>query len=168
MRTWQAPAFASILIATMAFPASSDSLLNAHPSRPEAGKDLAACAPAQPLATAHLIGSWQVHWESGHPATEWMRLRPNPEFAGSVTGDTRRDNLSLQLAGDIDGDQLTLEESSDGKTISGTWVVPLAQAAMGPDCAWVLKGVWTRDPDAAPVPGQTRERPFTLRKSAGW
>lgn len=156
---------AAFFIANCAASARAESPLK--PESPTTAK-APACAPSKALTSTDLHGSWQVTWEAGPPATEWLRLRPNPEFADSVIGETQRGGTRLQLAGDIDDDQLTLEESGDGKTITATWVAPLAQTATPPACTLALQGLWTRDPGAAEVPGQPRERRFTLRKAQGW
>lgn len=61
------------------------------------------------------------------------------------------DTSKILLAGEFDGPRLSLEESRNGKDVSGTWTGELVQAN--------LTGIW-RDAQ------ETKELPFALTKIA--
>ena len=153
-----------------------------------AAKDVL-CATASTLSQQQLFGDWQVVWQDHRAdgstqtsAPEPVHFGRNPEFPESLSGELRRAGRGrvapLQLAGDVEDGQLTLEESPDGTAISATWVAQLDAAS----CGKRFTGTWTRDEDAitptltpastpAPTPAPTTapaQRQFTLRRVPGW
>ena len=123
------------------------------------------------MTLAHLHGRWLLEWTASSstatgsrttPASESLRLGPNPEFADSLVGELQRGGTQVQLAGDLEDGELTVEESADGKTISASWTATVS----GNPCNPIIQGTWTRDPAASPPTGQAEQRPFRLRRPA--
>ncbi len=109
----------------------------------------------------HLLGQWQA--ELGGQSVA-LRLGPHPELRDSVRGTLQRSGRTVQVVGDVDDGQLTLEESEDGKRISATWLGEVTEGRCGKE----IRGTWSPEvaPGAsgpAPVPA-----PFVLRKQSGW
>ncbi|MBU1357251.1 MAG: hypothetical protein KKC85_19710 [Gammaproteobacteria bacterium] len=104
---------------------------------------LAGCAALGPTCPASaldlppqaLYGHWQARFD-GSAETVELQLAPHPEYAG-VRGSVRRTAgagpaTTAQLAGDVnDEGQLALDESVDGREISGVWVAELASQGCG-------------------------------------
>ncbi|HEY0202165.1 MAG TPA: hypothetical protein VGC24_10780 [Burkholderiaceae bacterium] len=111
----------------------------------------------------HLYGTWAAQFSlsgSGNPpADATLRLGPHPELAQSVRGMlTRADNPApVQVAGDVDDGDFTLEESANGRTIDATWIGKVQEGSCGKE----IKGTWSNADD-------TRSAPFILRKQGGW
>ena len=128
------------------------------------------CASPQALTPAQLYGAWQVAWEAtadqraAPSARETLRMGPNPNHADSLSGELLRGTVRIQLAGDLEDGQLSLEESADGKTISASW---LGQVQPG-SCGREIRGWWTADAALSLPAGQPRSRAFVLRRQAGW
>lgn len=116
----------------------------------------AACpAPAEVVAL-HLYGAWQARWEGvDEPAA--VTLGRNPDHPDGVRGSIRRGTAEALVAGDVHEGDFTLEESTDGRSISATWTGQVVQASCGKE----IQGLWTRASD-------TVERRFVLRKLPGW
>ena len=151
-----------------------------------AAKDVL-CPTASTLTYQQLFGDWQVVWQDHRAdgstqtsAPEPVHFGRNPEFPESLSGELRRagrDRVApLQLAGDVEDGQLTLEESPDGKAISATWVAQLDAAS----CGKRFTGTWKRDDDAITSTSTSTstltstptvspaQRQFTLRRVPGW
>ena len=138
----------------------------------------ASTPPSQPppcpvpgaLTAAQLHGDWQVAWEApADPhaaplARETLRFGPNPNHADSLSGELQRGKDRIQLAGDLEDGELSLEESRDGKTISASW---LGQVQAG-SCGREIRGSWTADAALSLSAGQPRTRAFVLRRVVGW
>jgi hypothetical protein len=126
------------------------------------------CPTASQLTHAHMKGDWQVVWQEQGRASappETVRFGPNPEFPDSLSGELLRGKQRVQLAGDVEDGQLTLEESPDGKSISATWT---GQVQAG-SCGTAVTGQWTRDAGSPMAERQgPAQRQFLLRRSAGW
>lgn len=112
----------------------------------------APCPAVDDVTPRQLLGVWKAQIE-GDWNVATLTLEPNPEFAGSYRGTLERAGQRLQVAGDLDDDGFTLEESSDGKHIAATWLGDLVEGACGRE----IRGTWTRD-------GETSGRAFVLRK----
>ena len=117
------------------------------------------CPAAADMQQRHLLGQWQA--ELGGQSVA-LRLRPHPELRDSVRGTLQRSGRTVQVVGDVDDGQLTLEESEDGKRISATWVGEVVEGS----CAREIRGQWqaeahTQEPPAASPPAPV---PFVLRK----
>lgn len=112
----------------------------------------AACStvPASSCET-NLVGAWHARIEGLPDAT--LHLEKHPEFAGTVRGHLERDGVRIELAGDIDDGDLTLEESANGRNISANW---LGEAVEG-SCGREIRGAWKAE-------GTPIERPFVLKK----
>ena len=96
-----------------------------------------------------------------------MRLEKHAEFSESVAGAVTRTLREArqgghapraQLAGDIEDGFLTLDESSNGVSITGTWNGEMVEGS----CGKKFKGIWKDASDNAPA--DTPDIPFTLEK----
>jgi len=112
----------------------------------------APCPAAEDVSPRQLLGVWKAHVE-GDAADVTLTLQPHPEYAESFSGTLERGGQRLMVAGDLDDDGFTLEESSDGKHIAATWLGDVVQGGCGRE----IRGTWTPD-------GQTTGRAFVLRK----
>lgn len=127
------------------------------------GEPPAAAAPGCPATASDmplesLFGTWEARFE-GLPGVAKVQLAKHPEYAGvrgTVTrggGDTP--SSTAQLAGDVDEDgYLSLDESMDGRSISGVWLGALQAASCGKE----FKGIWRNAADES-------TRPFVLTKT---
>jgi hypothetical protein len=112
----------------------------------------APCPAADDVTPQLLLGTWQADLQgSWNGAT--LKLEPNPDYAGSFRGTLERDGQHLQVAGDLDDDGFTLEESADGQHIAAAWLGDVVEGSCGRE----IRGTWTRD-------GETDGRAFVLRK----
>ena len=96
-----------------------------------------------------------------------MRLEKHAEFSESLAGAVLRELKQTQpgghapraqLAGDIENGFLTLDESSNGVSITGTWNGEMVEGS----CGKKFKGTWKDTRDSAPA--DTPDIPFTLEK----
>lgn len=113
-----------------------------------------------PLKTDDLLGQWQVEWSSelpGEPSDARLVFGLNPEFAESLLGLMDLAGKRHEIAGDVEEELLTLEESSDGKRISANWSL---RAVVG-RCGKELSGTWVRASDG-------KQRPVILRRPSKW
>jgi len=112
----------------------------------------APCPAAGEVTVPALLGKWQAQMQ-GEWDTLTVTLEPNPEYLGSFRGTADRGGRRSQLAGDLDDEGFTLEESSDGVHIAATWLGDVVDGSCGRE----IRGTWTRD-------GETAGRTFILRK----
>lgn len=113
-----------------------------------------------PVKTNELLGQWQVQWSgdlAGEPTDARLVFAANPEFADSLLGLLDLKQKRHELAGDIEEELLTLEESSDGKSISANWSL----RAVSGRCGKELTGTWVRASDG-------KQRQVVLRRSSSW
>ncbi|MDM0019637.1 hypothetical protein [Variovorax saccharolyticus] len=118
-------------------------------------------ASASELPLEALFGTWEARIE-GLKGVAKVKLDQHPDYAGvrgtiSRGGEGREGTPATvsQLAGDIDEDgMLSLDESLDGRAISGVWLGALQPASCGRE----FKGVWR---DAA----NDSTHPFVLNKT---
>ncbi len=138
----------------------------------------APCPPANQIKPAQMYGLWRVQFSkppAGLPAVATMLLERHAEFSESVAGFVSRDlgaaggspaiaghRAKAQLAGDLEDGALTLDESSNGVSITGTWNGQLVEGS----CARKVSGVWRDTSDSAPP--DAPDVPFTLEKIPGW
>jgi len=148
MKTPIALLLAAVLCTACAAPAG---LNTARPGCPATARDL-------PLES--LYGDWQAQFD-GQPGTAQVRLGKHPDYAG-VRGTITRTAAAAsarptvaQLAGDIDDEgELAIDESLDGRSISGVW-----SGSLQPDsCGREFKGTWRDATDDS-------THPFTLKKT---
>jgi hypothetical protein len=112
----------------------------------------APCPAVEDVTSEQLLGEWQADVQGSWEGAT-LQLAANPEFAGSFTGTLVRAGQKLQVAGDLDDDGFTLEESADGVHIAATWLGDVVDGSCGRE----IRGTWTRDGEQA---GAT----FVLRK----
>lgn len=126
------------------------------------------------MKAGQLFGTWSVRFASppaGLPATAIMRLEQHEEFSDSLAGVVVRELPrgggkgtagahadKAQLAGDLDGGLLLLDESSDNVSITGTWNGELVEGS----CGTIVRGTWKDTSANAPV--NAPDLPFTLTK----
>ncbi len=113
-----------------------------------------------------LYGIWQARFDDApaslSPAT--VKLGKHPDYDGvrgtitrttSGVGDTAAQSVA-QLAGDVDAEgQLAIDESQDGRSISGVWVGTLQPGSCGTE----FKGTWRNAADES-------THPFVLHKTS--
>lgn len=131
-----------------------------------------ACPAPKTMQAPQLYGIWQVsftHPPAGLPKTAVMLLEKHAEFSDSLAGIVSRDPVTAAghtakaaLAGDLEDGFVTLDESSNNISISGTWNGQLVEASCGRE----VKGMW-RDTSAS-APPDAPEVPFTMVKRPGW
>ncbi|WP_077001771.1 hypothetical protein [Variovorax sp. KK3] len=131
---------------------------------------LAACgAAAQPACPANgrelpveaLYGRWEARID-GQPGIAQVRLERHPDYAGvrgTVTrGGGTKPATVAQLAGDVDDEgMLNIDESADGRAISGSWLGELQPGSCGKE----FKGTWRNASDDS-------THPFVLNKTGTW
>jgi len=135
---------------------------------------VSACPGAKDLTPPQIHGHWRARFNpapAGLPAGATMLLERHAEFTESVAGFVARDLRAAQpgghaprarLAGDLENGLLTLDESSNGISITGTWNAELVEGS----CGRKFSGVWKDTSYNAPP--DTPEVPFTLEKIPGW
>lgn len=111
-----------------------------------------ACPAAADLAQAHMIGLWRAEFTDGTPGATVL-LEKHPEYEGSLSGAINRNGVRGLVAGDIEKGEFTLEESADGKRISGTFLGDVVEGSCGRE----IRGTWQAEDDSPP-------RAFVLRK----
>ena len=121
----------------------------------DAAKAAAPTASASAPASAASSASASAPSLASTSAT--LRFERHPELAESVRGRVERDGASIQLAGDVDEGDFTLEESQDGQRISATWIGRVVNGSCGKE----IRGTWTSAADSS-------TRTFVLRRQAGW
>ena len=100
-----------------------------------------------------LYGRWNAQID-GSPGTAVVRLQAHPDYEGVRGVIERPGQPAAQLAGDVDDQgRIGLDESKDGRTISGVWV---GEAKPG-SCGREIRGTWR---DAT----NDSTHPFVLQK----
>jgi hypothetical protein len=132
------------------------------------------CPTATQLSAPQIYGQWRVRFTpapAGLPAEALIHLEKHAEFSESVAGSVLRDLGTTQarghapraqLAGDLENGFLTLDESSNGISITGTWNGELVKES----CGKKFTGRWKDTSDKAPP--DTPELPFTMERVPGW
>jgi hypothetical protein len=150
--------YATVLIASVAYPLFAQAQISTPKS---------ACPAPKELTQQQAYGDWRVTWQDGG-ASEVLRFGHNPEVPDSLSGELKRGREKLQLAGDLEDGQLTLEESPDGKAISAAWEGKVVEGS----CGKAIEGAWTRDESVAEknaaTGGESGVRKFVLRRVLGW
>ena len=133
----------------------------------------ATCPPAKLLKAAQIHGQWRVSFQSapaGLPATATVMLERHAQFGDSVAGFVSR-NLAAsapghaaraQLAGDLEDGFLTLDESSNGISITGIWNAEVVEGS----CGRSVRGTWKDTSNHAPP--DAPEISFTMERLAAW
>ena len=163
---------ALFLIAVSAFCIRAEAQSNTK--KAGAARASGTCLTATQLSAPHIYGEWRVRFNpapAGLPATAIMRLEKHAEFSESVAGSVTRELSAArvgghapraQLAGDLENGFLTLDESSNGISITGTWNGEMVKES----CGKKFTGTWKDTSDNAPP--DTPDVPFTLEKLPGW
>ncbi len=125
----------------------------APPPLPVAAAD---CPKPADVNHLHLYGAWRAEWSDAQAPTE-LRLGRHPEMAQSVRGTMARGAVQVQVVGDVDDGDFTLEESDNGRSISATWTGRVVEGSCGKE----IKGTWNNAKN-------TQELHFVLRKQPGW
>lgn len=149
--------FAIFLIAACAYLTSTNAQEAPKSSTaptPPAPRPLAACPAAADTTHRHLIGDWSA--VVGTQEAVVLTLVQHPELADSVRGQLVRKGQRVLLSGDVEDGDLTLEESTNGTTISATWIGRVVDGSCGKE----IRGTWTAPPSPTPTP-------FVLRKRLG-
>ena len=126
------------------------------------------------MKAEQLFGTWAVRFArppAGLPATATMRLERHAEFSDSLAGVVLRELPrtarkaaagahadTAQLAGDLEGGLLLLDESSDNVSITGTWNGEMVEGS----CGKMFRGTWKDT--SAHAPANAPELPFTLTR----
>lgn len=111
-------------------------------------------ADGRDLPPEALYGNWEARID-GESGAAKLTLSRHPEYAG-VRGTVTRGAGAVvsQVAGDIDDEgMLNLDESLDGRAISGVWAGELQAGS----CGKVFKGTWKNASDDS-------THPFVLNK----
>ncbi|PWB17952.1 hypothetical protein [Comamonas sp. JNW] len=96
-----------------------------------------ACPSALQMEQPELLGHWQAELP-GLPGPVTLQLAPHPEWNGTVKGQIQRPGSSAIVVGDVDKGKLTMEESADGKKVSGTWLGEVVDGSCGRE----IRGEW--------------------------
>ena len=130
------------------------------------------------MKAEQLFGTWSVRFAgppAGLPSTATMRLERHAEFSDSLAGVVLREfprtgenrgpkavpgahAKKAQLAGDLDGGLLLLDESSDNVSITGTWNGEMVEGS----CGKIFRGTWKDT--SANAPANVPDLPFTLTR----
>ncbi|QNP47655.1 hypothetical protein [Diaphorobacter aerolatus] len=113
-----------------------------------------ACPTAAQMEQPELLGRWTVQLD-GEPAPVIIELGPHPEWTGTVKGTITRAAYRSIVVGDVNKGELTMEESRDGKSVSGNWAGTVVEGS----CAREVRGEWAGSDDSTAR--------FTMRKIAG-
>ena len=100
-----------------------------------------------------LLGRWTATMD-GQPGPIQLQLAPHPEWNGTVKGSIARPAGQSVVVGDVNQGKLTMEESADGKKVSGSWLGDVVDGS----CAREIRGDWLDDKD--------NSIPFVMRKQS--
>ncbi|MEY2952346.1 MAG: hypothetical protein RLZZ401_433 [Pseudomonadota bacterium] len=112
------------------------------------------------LSVPDLLGHWLVQWPGGaatEPTTARLQLVRNPDFSDSLVGTLNMGEQRHDIAGDVETNTLTLEQSANGTSISANW----ALTPLPGSCGRALGGLWIRAADG-------NQRDVQLRRPAQW
>jgi len=124
-------------------------------------KDPNCPADARDLPLTSLYGRWEARFD-GLPAVSVVQLGKHPDYAGVRGTITRNADGGAkpsvaQLAGDVDDEgALSIDESMDGRAISGNWAGTLQPRSCGRE----FRGTWRNAADES-------THPFVLIKTGG-
>ena len=91
-----------------------------------------------------LLGTWHAELR-GQRGPITLRLGKHPEWNGTVKGQITRPGGSAIVVGDVNQGKLTMEESADGKKVSGTWLGDVVEGSCGRE----IRGDWLDAKDAS-------------------
>ena len=84
-----------------------------------------------------LVGQWQAD-VTGQNGPITLVLGPHPEWDGTVKGEIRRPGGTAIVVGDVNQGKLSMEESADGKSVSGNWFGDVVEGS----CGRRVEGEW--------------------------
>ncbi len=113
------------------------------------------CPAAEQVSAADLVGLWRAEFP-GHAGVTLL-LEPNPRWEGSLAGELQRAGKRAEVSGDVADGEFTLEESEDGRSISGIWAGAITEGSCGRE----IRGAWSGPDDGPP-------RAFVLRRIGAW
>ena len=150
-------AFTILLIATGALSACANGSYGTENAAGPA-PSVAECPDVTRLHAAHLYGSWEVEMVPSGQRGQ-LSLRQHPEFSASLRGEFNVGGQRSIASGDVEGGEVNLDESRDGKTLFAFWSGHLVPGACGAE----IRGKWqpvVREGQPAPA-----ESEFVLRRS---
>ena len=106
------------------------------------------------MTDKQLQGEWTASI-TGDAQTAHIALGPHPEWKGNVKGTIRRGDTSYPMVGDLNQGAITLEESSDGQRITGTWLGEV----VADSCGREIRGSFQTSEDAAAQDFVMRKQP---------
>ena len=98
----------------------------------------ATCPDVNTLKAADVHGEWRLALPQVNYVGQ-MRLSQHPEFSESLRGNLAYGAVQSIASGDVNGGNFDLDESSDGKRMTGTWSGKLTPGACGNE----IRGTWT-------------------------
>lgn len=101
-----------------------------------------------------LLGRWQAE-VAGQLGPVVLELATHPEWDGTAKGHILRPGSKAIVVGDVHAGRLTLEESSDGKNVTGFWSGDVVAGS----CAQEVRGEWFDEAE--------QSHAFVLRKLGG-
>lgn len=140
-------------------------------------KPTQACPTAKTIQAKNLYGQWSVEFSDpprGLPAKATLQLQQHAEYTESLAGTLLRDlsaapsgrvpghSPRAQVAGDLEGVLLMLDESSNGINLTASWDGKVVDGS----CGQTIQGVW-KDLSSDALPNAT-DVPFTLRQNTAW
>ena len=96
-----------------------------------------ACPTALQMKQPELLGRWQAELP-GLPGPVILQLDKHPEWNGTVKGTITRPAGRSIVVGDVNQGKLTMEESADGKSVSGNWFGDVVEGS----CGRRVEGEW--------------------------
>ena len=123
----------------------------------------AACPDLDRWQAERLHGTWRIELPALGLHGQLL-LRRHPEFSASLRGELDYGGQRAIASGDLEGGELNLDESRDGKSLHAFWTGQLVPHTCGQE----IRGTW----QTVPRPGQPeQESAFVLRRMAdhaGW
>ena len=120
------------------------------------------CKDVTQLKAEQLYGEWTLELPEANQRGR-MRLSRHPEFSDSLRGHIQYGPVNAIASGDVTGGKFDLDESSDGKRLTGTWSGQLPPTACGDE----IRGQWTElDTNLNSSFVLTRVKPVTQRAPA--
>ena len=113
------------------------------------------CPHASEIQQAQALGTWRAEFEDLSGPAMALVLTKHETYADSLSGTLDRAGQQLQVAGDMEDGEFTLEESSDGEHIAATWLGEVVEGSCGRE----IRGTWSTDAEGKDA------RPFVLRKN---
>ena len=162
MRPHARARFAVVLIAVGALCAcaTGQNHSNHHDASAIGGR---ACPDVRRWGAPQLYGTWEVELTQAGQRGRLL-LRQHPEFRESLRGEFSYGGQASIASGDVEGGEVNLDESRDGKSLHAFWSGHLVPGACGRE----IRGAWQQ---LAREGVPAAESSFILRRGAapgGW